>query len=466
MLRGASRATWPLRALHVSLRALAAAPAGKKKVKLGFKKEGAKEKVKRSGMTHLKFRDAVRALNFERGAADASVPVLGAQPAALAGAVAAYSPQHRTQLGALGAFKKYQHHELFKQPVALVGDNTVRLHEQFVARLGGSSGANRVCLSGEGGSGRSTLMAQAQAMALAQYGDVVLLHVDHPERLVEGSSDYVYNKDLGKYQQPMFTKRWIQKVRAANEAVFRKMPLSQDVSFTTKKVRHDLKAGTHTLHDYVLQCHDFGTVGPTAALQFFLREVQHHANTFPVLVSVDNFNALTVEPYTKYYNPDMSRTQFTDFEFGHMLAQLACGDVTFAKGGVLLAESSDNGVSATLNVALGRQQPDLYAKIHECDVEMAAVLARNGGITPFHVENLSKAHTRALMQFYADTGVLQVRPWPSKPAYAKADEAGLKVGEFAVCADPDEQFESILEMSFFVSSGNPSELVKFTAQLM
>lgn len=458
------------RLLSYSASLNAAAPAGKKKVKLGFKTKEVKEKVKRSGMTHLKFEDAVRNLKFENIAKDISELGLGELSLENLDThysnVVRYNGQVEKQLKDLGSFKKAQHHELFRNPLSLVSDNTVTVRDLFIKKLDGPSKDNRVCLLGEKGVGKSTLMTQAQALALSQYkGDVVLLHLDFPERIVEGSSDYILNRKMKKYQQPMFTKRWIKKLRAANEAVFKKMPLTRDISFVAKKVEHNLKKDENTVYDFILLNHDFGLLGPSTAFQFLIEELKAHSEKFPVLVSIDNFNALIAEAFTKYFHPNMLPIHFTEFEAGHFIEQLISGNLSFAKGGILLAESKDLGECKTLRVGLGLQEHDPYDKKSQCDSEFAESMMQNGGIKPLLLQNISKDQARSLLQFWDKAGVLQIRDYPTKNVYQSTEEMSQdnkvrKVGEFVECADPREQLENILQSSYVLSSGNPGSLLK------
>lgn len=459
-----------LRYLSVSATLGAAAPAGKKKVKLGFKSKEVKEKVKRSGMTHLKFEDAVTQLKFEnlaRDLTDLQLTELSAENLeSVRSSVVKFKGHTEKQLKDLGSFKKAQHHELFKSHLSLVSDNTVAVRDQFLLKLDGASKENRLCLLGEKGVGKSTLVAQAQALALSQYnGDVVLLHLDHPERIVEGSSDYILNRKMKKYQQPMFTKRWIKKVRAANEAVFKKMPLTRDVSFVAKKVEHNLKKGENTVYDFILLNHDFGLVGPSTAFQFLIEELKAQSERFPVLVSIDNFNALIAEAFTKYFHPNMVPIHFTQFEAGHFIEQLVSGELSFAKGGILLAESKDLGECKTLRVGLGLQEHDPYDKRFQCDAVFADTMSKNGGIKPLFVQNFSKDQARELLLFWDKAGVLQVRDYPTKEIYKSTEEMlqdkrARKVGEYVECINPQEQLENLVQSSYMLSSGNPGNLLK------
>ncbi|CUM56341.1 unnamed protein product [Debaryomyces tyrocola] len=450
---------------------------GKKKAKQGFKNKGAESKtakVKKGGMTHLKFKDAVRSLKFEKSATDFSqlnIKDISYQSLkSITSTVVKYNDYTEKVLQDLDSFKKYQYHELFSKPVSMVSDNTLKLDEQFISKLESPSKDNRLCLLGEKGVGKSVLLSQAKALAISKYNkEVILLHLDHPQKIVEGSSDYVYNKRIEKYQQPIFTKRWVKKLRAANEEVFKKLPLTRDISFTAKKKEYNLKKEENTLYDFILYNHDFGKVGPTSAFNFLIEEIMHHSKKVPVLVSIDDFNTLTSETLTKYRHPDFESIHFTEFEMGSFILKLASGELSFAKGGVLLAESKDISYGHTLPVGLGLEQYDPYYKQHQCDFEVANSLLLNGGVSSMTVENLTKNQCRELYNFWDATGVLRVREYPSNEDYKTseqiADEQAAKRSgedEEKYVYDSEEQFENLVQNNFTISSGNPGHLIKTT----
>lgn len=427
-----------------------------------------KEKVKKSGMTPHDFKDAVRTLNFESFAKDLgamNIPTLAsAELQQLKDTVVAYEPEVEEQIELMGGFKKYQHHELFRKHYSMVTDNTVELHKNFVDKMAGSSKSNRFCLLGPKGMGKSTLVSQAQAMARSKYGkDVILLHIEEPELFVQGFSDYVYNPTLKLYHQPMFTKRWIKKLRVINEDAFKRMPLLRDVSFNNKKGSFAYKKDKNNLHEYLVNCHDFGILGPTDAFSFFMEHIKAYSKDFPVLFSVDNINAIFEKPFTKYFNKDLKPIHFSEFEIGKLIQDLMNGDVELKKGGVLLAETSDLGASKTLRVGLKLETLDPYAE--DLDHDVASKMLNNGGITAFPLTNLNKDQARRLMEFWDDSGVLQVRDYATKPLYKRLEEveAGeqtVRVGQFVNEMDKAEMYEKTLQKTYFISGGNPGMFLR------
>ncbi|GEQ72221.1 hypothetical protein JCM33374_g5908 [Metschnikowia sp. JCM 33374] len=463
-------ATSAVRTFSLTAPALAVAPPPKKQSKVTRKKE-VKEKVKKGGMTHLKFSEAVRSLKFEKLAMDVTrqnLAELSAHTLAQSNsAVVTYNLHTEKTLRELGSFKKNQHHELFSNPVSMVTDNTNRIHAEFIENIDGPSSNNRVCLLGEKGSGKSTLVSQVQALILSKYKqNAVLLHVDQAERMVDGSSDYFFNPTLGKFHQPMFTKRWVNKLRKSNETVFKNMPLTEDVSFISKKETRELKKGTHTLYDFITHNSEFGFYGPSNAFQFLLKQLQAHSKEIPVVVSIDNFNSVIRKPHTEYFHQDMTPITLGEFEFGHFVSQLVSGEFSFAKGGLLLAESKDAGECKTLRVGLGLEVPNPYDEPQQCYMDFAEQMTLNGGVKAFDVANMTKAQAREFLAFLDKVGVLQIREYPTKETYKSLEESApspgntINVGEYVKCEDKADQFERILQSSFFASAGNPGRFLK------
>lgn len=415
---------------------------GKSKVKQGFKtKQSNNEpRAKKGGMTHLGFRDAVRSLGFEKNAPEVPLDTLSNKNLSL-GEIVKYSPSTESKLSTLGSFKKYQHHELFRNPILLISRNLVNLNETFIENIKSSSKNNRFLLLGDHRIGKSTLITQAQALIDDKTkGDAVFLHLDHAERIGEGTSDYLLNKKMGLYQQPMLTKRWIVKIREANKEVLQKMPLSQSTNFTTNKTQYKYVAGKNNLYEYLVNCHDFGKSLSTSAFEFFIKELQHHSKKFPVILSVDNFNAVTTHPLTKYKTPEFEPIHVSQFELGKFILDFVSGTKKFHKGGILLSESNDIGKHDNLSIGLGLKDYDPYQH-KTLDTKIIQSL---DGVKPFHVEYLPKENVKGLCQFYHDSGVLFIRNY-----MYKEDDRDIEYG-----------LSQISDLQFTNSGGNPGLLLK------
>lgn len=453
--------------------AAAVKPTKKKKVqfKPGAVAAGERTKPKKGGMTHLEFKDAVGSMKYHKNAPaleSLDVQKLSfSELESLQNTIIRYSSKNFKSLRSMGGFDKLQHHELFKKPVSLVNENTVNFAKNFISKIANTASKdNRICLVGENGVGKSTVMTQAQVLALNAQ-PVILLHIADAGKIVNGSSDYLYNPKLKLYQQPMLTKKWFSKIRSLNKETLKTMPLTRDISFSHNRETFNLKKDENNLFDYLEQNHDFGKFTPTNAFQFFIEELQAHSERVSVIVSVDNFNAMVDFPVTKYKTSDFLPIHVSQFEIGSFLLKVAGGELSFAKGGVLLAKTGDVGTHRrTLDVALGLREYDPYYNSHFFDVEIANKLRSNGPIEAFVVKNWTKDETRAMLRFYQKAGVLFVEPYKTKQAHKSSKElleeklvAKAEVTEI----DPEEQFETIVQNHYSISGGNPSFLLRATS---
>lgn len=436
----------------------------------GKQKEGKKKQVmkrtvererivKSTALTTKKFRDAVSVLNFEKTAA----PLNGIADFSSkldVGTVTKFSKPTEEKLHHLKAFKKYQHHERFRHPTSIISGNTKKLNETFVQNLDQNSKFNRVYLDGPKGCGKSTLVNQTIAGALEKFNnDVVILHLYSAEIIGNGTSDYVRNNRLGLWQQPMATKRWLYRTFQTNAEVFKKMKLTKDVRFVSNKIEHSMKAGD-SLHDYVLKNREMKDGLPNNAFQFFIQQLIDNSSKIPVVLSVDDFNAMADCGTTPYFTPDYVPIKIQEFELADTILKFASGELNFEKGGVLLAKSSDfHPKRKTTHIAVyPEEEYDAYMKPPRLDLELSQRLALNGGIKPFKVQGLSKEETHSLLSFWRDQEVLLVREDFRKPDYGNDAEA--KAAARRAIFDSEKQFDKLVQSNFIVTQGNPHGLVK------
>lgn len=404
-----SRTTLQVRALLLTLRVLAKATGhntAKKSVSFKPKKEQAAGKAKKGGMTHHEFREAVTQLGYEKSAQPLQVPDLTS--AETLGNFYKYPEAVKTKFDYLKVIQPYQHHEMFSEPVSMTNTNTEKLQKEVLSKLQGPSKDNRVCLVGGKGIGKSTLLMQAMALANSLEPAPIFMHIPNANSIVDGLSDYILNQKTGKYQQPMFTKRWIWKLKNANAEVFKQLKLSRDFTFEKDRKEITLTKGENTVYDLLNDCHDFGKYGPTTAFQYFVEELQFQSQNVPVLVTIDRANGLFDFPITEYRHADFSLVHVSQLEVGDWLIKLVSGEFSFAKGGVIMAQSSDfSAHRKSMKVGLGLEPYSPYEKSWLFDVDIANAFLANGGVKPFEVAPFTKEETAKLLEFYQESGVLQ-----------------------------------------------------------
>ncbi|CUM62613.1 uncharacterized protein PRCAT00000167001 [Priceomyces carsonii] len=153
---------------------------------------------------------------------------------------------------------------------------------------------------------------------------------------------------------------------------------------------------------------------------------------------------------------------------GDFFMRVAAGTLEFSKGGVLIAETNDVARSLTLPVGLGLLEYDPYTKGDVCDYGVANAMLQNGGIKSLIIKNLSKEHTRNLLQFWKSAGIMTAREYPCKVAQNNLDKLEDEVktkrlgGGFENEVSPDH-FEKLVQNYFSISSGNPGFLLKSVA---
>lgn len=256
-------------------------------------------------------------------------------------------------------------------------------------------------------------------------------------------------------------------MRQANENLLKKMPLTRDISFQSKRVDYNLKKGTNTVYDFLLHNHDFGKTVPTSAFSFLVEELEAHSKSTPILVTIDDFNSIIDRPITEYRHADFTSIHLSEFEMGDFILRLTGGEINFAKGGVLLAVKGDTKLAhKNLSVALKQEEHDPYSKT--VDRSIVEALEKNGGIKPFTVKNLTKPETEQLLRFYQASGVLHVKDYATNDSYKSAEElaqekASARAGKPEAVINSEEQFNKIVENQYTVSTGNPGFLVQATA---
>lgn len=430
---------------------------GKKKQVLKKRVDPNKKEVRKTtGLTHLKFRDAVCNLGLDKTAPATNIDALKLDNLKN-GIITSYPKKIESKLNIIGGFKKYQHHEMFNKPVSMVTSNTSRINTEFVDKLEGESKNNRVYIDGIKGSGKSTLINQAITLSYEKFkNDIIVLHLNSGELIVNGSSDYIKNNKLKLYQQPMLSKRWIWKIMKSNEEIFKKLKLTKDNKFIKDKQEVTLKAGKNTLYEFLDQNHEFGRSNPHLSFQFFIEQLIEHSKEIPVLLSIDNFNAFADYSLTKYKHPDFTPIHISEFEIGDFILKATSGELNFIKGGVLLGKSNDFALNKkTTQIAVYPQEEyDPYLKSPIFDFEVANKLTSNGGITPFKLNPLNKDEVRSLMKFWKDQGVLIIRQDFHKKLYdEESTNTNVEINE-------DEQFEKLVQSLYVNNQGNPYGMIK------
>ncbi|KAH3685419.1 hypothetical protein WICPIJ_003604 [Wickerhamomyces pijperi] len=369
-----------------------------KAIAKGFKGSATGKKSRKTAGSFRFFEDHVHyAKNREPGFELSNLETLNPTTLDL-NKVVSYSEQQLQKLIQAGSFKKDQFHELFKTPITLIRDETSTM-AQFVQDIATTpSSQNKICLIGERGIGKSTLLTQAQALAISQ-SNTIVIPISHALKLVDGSNDFFYDSKLQTYTQPMYLKKLLSKIEYINKELLSQIQLSQD--YVIEGVTKD-KAATkfnqkHTLSDLV-QATNLAPRQRGRVFQILIQELLNQ-DSHPVLVTVDNFSAITSHPITPYRNVENKQLYVEELQITKTLFQLTSNEVSFKKGGVILATSSDDKPSVTLKHGLGLIAADPYTKESDFNRTLASKITT---VKPITVGKLQKECVGKLVEKYIE----------------------------------------------------------------
>lgn len=433
MLRSSHKLT-SIRGFHTSAVALAAkAPPPKKKVaQAGYKKAPQVKSKKTSGIGK-NFQSYVSAQKLENKAPELTTVDKFEGESIKENNVVKYNDLQMKKLIISGSFKDNQFRELFQTPITLVTKDTKYMESFVETAMNSDSSNNRICFMGENGIGKSTLLAQTQAM-IANKGDAIILPIPYARQLVNGRNDYALDQQTKLYTQPMYLKSFISKIQDLNEKSLKKIKITKEVTIevnTGHKSSAKINAQRHSLYDLVKL-----NAAPRSRgkqLDAIIHELTTQT-TIPVFLTIDNFSALTQKGMTEYRDPENKPLHVERFQLGKLLFQFISGELKFSKGGVILSTSSDDRPSETLLGGLNYVKPDPYTPLHRFDRVLASRLS---GVVPYEVSRFSKENVSSLCSKLVDAQV-------------------FKNSEFE-----NQDLERVINQKYILSGGgNPGELIK------
>lgn len=431
MLRSSARYFTAIRGFHTSLTSFAKPVAPAKKAVHGYKKTSSGKVKKTSGAGKF-FNEYVTGLKLEKKAQE--IPGLAVLEKEIKeNTVVKYTQLQMKKLVISGSFKNNQFRELFQTPITLVTKDTKHM-QSFVKKASTSNSKNnRICLLGENGIGKTSLLGQTQAL-ISNLGDSVIIPIPHATQLVNGRNDFTLDQQTKLYTQPMFLKRFLDKILRVNDKILTKIPIKNEYSFegnTRHKSQVKATPNRHTLYDLVKL-----SVAPRYRGKQFDAIIYEltEQDKVPVFLTVDHFNSLTSDFQTAYRDTENRSVHVEKFQIGKLIFEFASGAKFFKKGGVILVTSTDAKTTDTLNAGLGLSEPDPYTPEHRWDRELSEKLK---GVKPYQLHKFSKENVSTLVEKFIDADIFKT-----------SDLQG-------------NTFENLVSQKYILSgNGNPGELIK------
>jgi small subunit ribosomal protein S29 len=310
-----------------------------------------------------------------------------------------YPVNVRKSLSIFGSFKRDQNHELFKERTTMIRESTSLPVLQIIEEgLASQSKNNRYCLIGERGVGKSTALAQAQALALLK--GYVVIPIPNAELLVSGKSDALFNQKYNYFAQPMYVRSWMERIAKGNKQVLETIGLSQDFKQGSASFQAHTAKAVKSLYNFLLE----GRRRRDAfvIMDEFLEELTIQSQA-PVLFTLDDINVFADRVYSANRNADNRPIYHGDLQVPKYFLQFMSGNRSFKNGAIIASTSGKFKINDTITAGLGLSQPVAYSKINVYDHQLAS---RFKGVKPLNVECYNLEETKAALDFFSNAKVI------------------------------------------------------------
>ncbi|CAK7269849.1 hypothetical protein SEPCBS119000_003781 [Sporothrix epigloea] len=340
--------------------------------------------------------------------------------AANAGRIMALPDAVVDQLRAIEAFKPTQNFNLFRRPSLLIRSETAALAQRLQHAVLREKKTLRIVIDGERLAGKSTMLQQA--MAHGFLSDFLVFHVPEGYELTSACTEYVPvpGSNPVQYIQPNYTHHLLLATAAANSELLSKFK----TAVAHKQLANPVAAGS-TLRDLINSAKEPDHAWPVfQALMSELLNAETSLPRPPVLFSIDGLAHLM--RISDYRNTAYERIHAHDLVLVRFLADALGGATRFHHGAAILAATTYGNVpkNPTVDLALAQRlaeqeaaaiagsdtkssekpTPDPYFRGYD---ERVAAAMRTVEVLP--LKGLSKTETRALLEYWAASGVLRQR---------------------------------------------------------
>lgn len=380
--------------------------------------------------------------NFKRTAAHskfaASAPAIpddapGGQTLTLdpppGGVIGQYPIKVAKALARLGSYKRNQRNELFKEHTTFIREATsIPMFEIIEQGMEMPSRENRHCIMGDPGVGKSTLLAQAHAFALAK--GYVVIPIPLPSLLLSGELDAVFDHRTGLFSQPMYAKRWVRRIVRSNSSMLKTMKVQLD---------HSKGSGTYqphrapSLENLLTFCRAAIPRKDAFVIAGEIIQELVHQDKVPILFTMDDVNVLSNKLYAENRDTDNNKIYHGDLQMIKYFLDFLSGQRSFKKGAILTAVSGNHGLNDTIPVGLKLGEPIAYTKKEEYDPVLASKFS---GVKPFNVSRLSIQEAATTLDYFHKAKIIQ-----------QCDET------------------TVQEKYFMSGNGNPRELLRSCIEL-
>ncbi|QSZ35221.1 hypothetical protein DSL72_008089 [Monilinia vaccinii-corymbosi] len=308
-------------------------------------------------------------------------------------------------LRASEAFKITQGWNLFRRPAILIREESL-LCAKILEEAETGKKTERLVIDGGRVSGKSLMLLHAMASAFVK--GWIVLNIADTQEVVNACTEYAPLPDTTPtlFSQNTYTAAWLGRIGKANEAILNRLQLSQ---------RHTLSIPLEENISLWQLC-ELGSSEPDHSwpiFQAFWQEITA-AERPPVLMSLDGLQWIMQN--SLYRNAEFELIHAHDLAVVNHFVQYLSGEKSLPNGGAVIAATSRSHapISKSTDLAIAQQlnrqaeeevtKRDPYEKKYDERADKALQK-----VQVMSLSGLSKREARALMGYWAQSGVLRQR---------------------------------------------------------
>ncbi|KAF2964776.1 hypothetical protein GQX73_g8811 [Xylaria multiplex] len=313
------------------------------------------------------------------------------------------TPDVVDQLRACEAFKSSQNWNLFRSPHLLVRKETVDLAKQMTDAIEKKE-TLRLVVTGGRGSGKSIL--GLQALATGFLNKWVVINIPEGQELTTASTEYASIPNSEFFSQPVYAVKLMQAIYQTNQSVLSQHKVMLDHMHLPISVTRNM-----TLAGLLNATKEPDFAWPV--FQSFWKELLLPGRP-PVLFSLDGL--AHIMRVSEYRSPAFELIHSHDLALVRMFADALGGKTVFPNGAAILGITSKGNapIIASMEKAIaqaaaaqkGEEVPARDPFFRKYDEKVFDSLR---GVKVLDVQGVSKTEARALMEYWAASGILRSR---------------------------------------------------------
>ncbi|KAI1430047.1 mitochondrial ribosomal death-associated protein 3-domain-containing protein [Xylaria sp. FL1777] len=320
-----------------------------------------------------------------------------------AGKIFGIPPELIDQLRTCEAFKSSQNWSLFRHPHMLVRKETVDLTKRMTDAIEKKK-TLRVVITGNRGSGKSILGLQAIATGLLNKW--IVINIPEGQELTTAATEYSTIQNSDMFSQPVYVVKLMQAIYQAHHQILSQHKVHLDHLHLPISVTRNM-----TLASLLNATKEPDFAWPV--FQSFWKELLLPERP-PILFSLDGL--AHIMRISKYRSPAFELIHSHDLALVRMFADALGGKTSFPNGAVILGVTSkgnapiipsmEMAIAQAAAVQKGETIPKRDPFFSKYDERVFDSLR---GVKVLDVQGLSKTDARALMEYWAASGILRSR---------------------------------------------------------